>query len=330
MVDRESDESELLDSAPTVHWPAWLISLCFHAALIVLAAFFVQLAPRGGVGDEQLRDAGIVLKSRAANDQTYYADADDVQASESSTAAAALGDSASALPASDAPPVDLSQALPSASPLPGAGAVSSGLPGQGDLTGRAGQPGGVTGGEGTTSVFGISGTGYKFLYVFDHSASMGGSGNSALAYAKRELLASLESLGETHQFQIIFYNESPTIFPLAGAAGRLIFGTEQNRELARRFVQSITANGATRHEEALVAALRMRPDVIFFLTDGDEPAMSAGQLDRIRKLNGGLTSLNAIEFGLGPKAGRENFLAVLARQNGGTYKYLDITGQTSE
>ena len=136
---------------------------------------------------------------------------------------------------------------------------------------------------------------------------------------------SLESLGETHQFQIIFYNEEPTIFPLAGQQGRLVFGNRANRERARRFVMRITADGATRHEKALTAALRLWPDVVFFLTDADEPALTSAQLKRVTQLNGGRTAIHTIEFGLGPRISEHNFLVELARLNGGRYAYVDIS-----
>jgi len=138
-------------------------------------------------------------------------------------------------------------------------------------------------------VFGIPGEGYKFVYVFDRSGSMGGSGRSALSAAKAELLASLESLEKTHQFQIIFYNDRPTKFNPTGNPDRLVFATERNKALARRFVASITAEGGTRHEEALIAAIKLQPDVIFFLTDADEPKLWPDQLARIHRMAAGIT-----------------------------------------
>jgi hypothetical protein len=133
----------------------------------------------------------------------------------------------------------------------------------------------------------------------------------------------LRQLGPTHQFQIIFYNQQPRVFDLTGSDGRLAFGTDQNKLLAERFVGGMTADGATQHEEPLTLALRMIPDVIFFLTDGDEPALTARQMDRLARANRG-TVINAIEFGYGPDDGEENFLMRLARSTGGEYAYVDV------
>src|SRR6185295_4967557 len=95
-------------------------------------------------------------------------------------------------------------------------------------------------GAASTGVFGANGTGHKFVYVFDRSGSMDGHGGAPLAAAKSELIYSLQKLGKTHQFQIIFYNEHPRAFSVTGSDSKLVFGTDQNRRLAERFVSGIT------------------------------------------------------------------------------------------
>jgi hypothetical protein len=178
-------------------------------------------------------------------------------------------------------------------------------------------------GAAQTQVFGTTGNGHKFVYVFDRSGSMDGHGGIPMLAAKRELIGSLRQLGPTHQFQIVFYNQQPRVFNLTGDEGRLAFGTDQNKVLAERFIGGMTADGATQHEEPLSVALRLVPDVIFLLTDGDEPALSARQMDRLARLNRG-SVINTIEFGYGPNDGDDNFLARLARSTGGQYAYVDV------
>ena len=85
------------------------------------------------------------------------------------------------------------------------------------------------------------------------------------------------------------------------------------------------SEGGTQHGEALEEALKLSPDVIFFLTDADQPELSAERLARIKRRNGGRTSIHTIEFGLGARLSRDNFLAKIARQNGGKYVYIDIS-----
>jgi hypothetical protein len=180
-----------------------------------------------------------------------------------------------------------------------------------------------TEGKARVTLFGLTGEGYKFVYVLDRSASMGGSGRTALPILKAELLESLNGLEGVHQFQIVYYNERPQVFNPSGLSGRLAFATEENKSRAARFIGSIVADGNTRHDDALKTALRLRPDVIFFLTDGDEPKLSRTELDQIQRMAGGIT-IHAIQFGAGPQPAAKGFMAVLAEENGGKYAFVNI------
>jgi hypothetical protein len=145
-----------------------------------------------------------------------------------------------------------------------------------------------------------------------------------LAAARQQLNRSLADLKDVHQFQIIFYNEQPKIFQAGGRTASLVFGDERGKRAGMSFVESITATGATRHMPAISLAIGMRPDVIFFLTDADEPQLTAFELKKIRQMNQG-TTINAIQFGAGPQTATDNFLVELARQNGGQHAYVDVT-----
>ena len=131
------------------------------------------------------------------------------------------------------------------------------------------------------SVFGVEGKGNKFVYVFDRSSSMEGA---PLAAAKRQLLESLESLDSVHQFHIIFFNHRLRMFDVTGGGRRIAFATDRNKKLAANFVGGITADGGTDRFAALKQALAFRPDVIFFLTDADDP-MSASEMADLEQVN---------------------------------------------
>ncbi len=178
-----------------------------------------------------------------------------------------------------------------------------------------------------TSLFGVESQGNNFAYVFDRSGSMGEPDSKPLRAAKAELLRSLEALGDLQQFQIIFYNERPVLMQIAAQPGRLVLATKENKALAADHLARITAGGGTGHEEALSAALRFHPDVLYFLTDADEPPLNGEQLARLRRLNDGLTKIHTIEFGRGPKQSAPgNFIEQLAKENGGEYRYVDVEG----
>lgn len=300
--------------------PAWLVSLIVHALVLCVLAWLLRGSTGTGLSLERTAEVGIALKYQEGPKEYFVSEQSG--SAEASAADAAPGGSLEEI-FSDTPPVDPTGALPSDLPLIGAANDTGTTPGGASGATEGPGFGARVGGGGQASLFGIQTEGNKFVYVFDRSGSMGGVGRNALAYAKRELLASIRSLDRTQQFEIIFYNESPTVFNPAGGT-RLPFADDANKRRAEQFVASITADGGTRHEAALKMALRLRPDVVFFLTDADEPRLTADQLDRIHAWAGG-TIIHTIEFGLGPKPAGENFLMRLARQNRGQYVYIDIT-----
>jgi len=319
---RRIPPSAALPSRPAI--PAWALSLLLHVCVLSLLILTIRSTPRQGTETEQVAEVGIALKYRDGEQQYYETEDDTDVASPNAVASVATSMSREEL-LEDQPPVDPTDVLPKSVGIIGPSALETGSVGNaGDATGGPRPRKGPRGGGVQTQLFGIQGEGYKFVYVFDRSGSMGGSSRSALNAAKAELLASIEPLDSNHQFQIIFYNERPVIFNPSGQNGRLAFGNERNKNLARRFIRSITADGATRHVEALMLAIKMRPDVIFFLTDADEPQLSLRELDKIQNAAAGIV-INSIEFGFGPQSRSNNFLQKLANKNNGQHVYVDIS-----
>jgi hypothetical protein len=233
-----------------------------------------------------------------------------------------------ALPSAEALPEINLPGLPSAAAENGLPSGTSGLPSASGLANGSGTSSAVgkATGEATVELFGVQGTGNRFVYVFDRSSSMRGYGGRPLAAAKSELIRSLTSLDRIHQFQIIFYNETPHIFQgRPGQAPALVFADEAGKQSAATFVQRIAADGGTEHMDALLTALRLAPDVIFFLTDANEPRLTAPELVQIHDRNRRGTVIHCIEFGAGPSTGDDNFLQRLARQNRGGHAYVDVT-----
>ena len=309
--------------------PAFIASLVVHVCLLVgLGVWWTK--PRHGTSDEPDRDIGIAIVHRQ-KDQTRYVDATEIatEATQKSQAAGEPTQSAlSAPPADLAPPLDLAGLLQSMKSTPSPMA-SSGLAGDVALSGAAlggdgGQDVETQPNDTTTMVFGVSGSGSRFVYVFDRSDSMNGTGGRPLRAAKRELIRSLQSLGERQQFQIIFYNDKPTPFQLSGIPLQLYRGEAETIERAISYVDSINAFGGTEHDSALKMALRMSPDVIFFLTDARIPRLSGSELFEIqRRADSNGTTIHAIEFGTDFGAPSVSFLRELASMNGGQYQYVN-------
>ena len=306
--------------------PAWIGSVLIHAVLLLLVLFWFSLSPSTKSAPGERNAAGsIVFQSKADDRQQIFPSATDSANAISDTAeifSERLADAA------------LSQIPPTPTLAPGQGASdTSSTESAADLmemlrNGIANNKGaGTDSGETTVQVFGTSGKGMKFMYVFDRSDSMYGR---RLQRAKEELVRSLDSLGEFHQFNIIFYNgvDSGTLWR-PGPPRKLVFATPSNKESAVRYISGITAEGGTRHFAPLQEAIAHRPDVIFFLTDGEaQDDLSPAQLREIERINnrvGRGVQINVIQFISG---GATNFpstsLQQLAADNHGQYICVNV------
>lgn len=306
------------------------ISLLVHCVLFLLLALLgTGSVGRNGVGFEQ----PIVMEMQAGTENSQGIFVEDVGATLlGSDEAVGGGESgagdATGLPGADAAPVDVNSSLVS-----GDGDEGQGVGDVGDATGGLGLGSGGTtlGGssalpQAKTSLFGLEGTGTRFVYVFDRSGSMNGYTGLPMSNAKNELIKSLQSLGRLHQFQLIFYNQTPMAYgQLAGKMG-MLSGTEENKQSAIGYVRRMVPEGGTEHLGALHMALAMNADVIFFLTDADEPRMSARDLrDLADRSERSGTVIHTIQFGTGSSESSDSWIAELARATGGKYRYIDVT-----
>jgi len=174
----------------------------------------------------------------------------------------------------------------------------------------------------TVSLFGsATAEGRSFVFAIDRSKSMGGNGLNVLSAAGGELARALARLSPKHRFQIVAYHHGCVYHNVP----RLIPATEENTSGVSDFIDLLAAFGGTDHEMALRASLGMEPDVIFLLTDGGDPHLNDIQLANIRKLADGQTTIHCIQFGFGELTDETNFMTRVARQNGGGFKYVNMS-----
>lgn len=303
--------------------PAWILSFAMHGTIFAVMLFTIRQVPRGAEVEGD-REAGIVLVKNSPEQAEYLTSGDmNSNAGDNADSTQPLSES---LPSAQSMESDLAGLLPSNDNSSGNGTgFETGLPGpDGLISGVSDNQ--ELGGKVTTQIFGVQGTGSKFIYVFDRSTSMNGFNKRPINAAKEQLIASLESLGESHQFQIIFYNEVPNVFnPSPDLPPRMLSGSEANKQAAIRFIRNIPAIGGTEHVPAIQKALSLSPDVIFFLTDAQEPRLNENQLRKINSWNQSAASINTIEFGSGKNYNKNNFLVRLARDNFGQHVYKDVT-----
>ncbi|MDB5350898.1 MAG: hypothetical protein JWN86_2145 [Planctomycetota bacterium] len=200
-----------------------------------------------------------------------------------------------------------------------AGTGSGGGGGSGDGSG-----GGVGKGIGPgTEFFGAQERASSFAYVIDCSGSMASKG--ALRIAKAELLNSLDRLPPDARFSVVFYNTKPTIFPDPSGNSALMSATIDNKDRAKTHLVTIRADGGTDHSRALRAAIALRPEAIFFLTDAER--MDDDEARTLRAEAGSIR-IQAIEFGDGPSTGGAVPLRNLATSTGGSFRHVDLSTLT--
>lgn len=316
--------------------PGWIASTLFHAALLLAIGLWIDHVP-DRLADKASGGTEIILADGTSEGTTSEIPGDDTAPLDGRQHLHA----SSANPSAEADPPYFSplpetaesaefQSPPLRVPTPGSGILrlsdgATAKPSQASSdTERRGQGGAArasfTGSPATVSVFGVKGTGHRFVYAFDRSASMEGA---PLRAAKYQLIYSLESLDSIHQFQILFFHHRLSLFDITGGQQRIAFADDRNKRLAAEYCESISASGGTDREAALSKALDFQPDVIFFLTDADDP-MSHNEVRKIVELSERRgTSINVIEFGTGPNPESENFLTQIARETGGQYGYID-------
>ena len=164
----------------------------------------------------------------------------------------------------------------------------------------------------SVNFFGLAGTGGNLIYIVDCSGSMQGSSESPLNTAKSELQRSIMSLSNETKFNIIFFNDRTTQL-----SSSLIKANETNKSKAIQWIEKITASGGTNPKPAFMEALKMKPDTIWFLTDGRFPE---GVADEVKDGNPrGRIKINTIAFF---NDSGQPVLIKIAKENRGKFRYI--------
>ena len=318
---------------------AWALSLVLHVVLLLaIGVLWTQQSIHGITKAESDTPVGIVIASSTSDsnktdyfDESTYALNPSNSKSADMEAEAPVVEQPLALPDIDLPGLDSlasnSAVTPTGNALNG-GQLADALPTTGPTSDQIAREQGKLpqkpnrGPAGKVSLFGGTvATGYDFVFVIDRSKSMGGQGLNALVAAQQEITQSLSGLTNNHQFNIIAYHHRPTYFQ---PGNDLVKPDKNGIKAVDDFFNGLAAFGGTDHEMGIIAALRYKPDVIFFLTDGGDPHLNQAQLSDLRKYCGGRTAIYSVQFGFGPLQEKQNFMTRLAKETGGSFHYVDM------
>ena len=338
--------------------PSSMVSLGVHLVVLIVAGVSLRGCDKGvpvEAGGQDFRQVGlVVIPDRSdANTTTRQQNPHDVDPehasdptsdpvtqpetvasipTEAPTISQLLATESSDTPATNplATAMDLSKTIGPGEPIGSTANLQAGIPPQIRPAGNSGQgsAGSPTPGPGETQFMNIVDGGSSFVYVVDTSSSM--SEGSRMGLAKSQLKGSLRLLRPNQKFQVLFYNEAITQMKLRRQALQDMYAaTEVQVLLGAAEIDRVQPRAGTVHKAPLLRALDLQPDVIYFLTDGDNPALSTNgpgsDLDEIRRKNHSRTRIHVIELGAGPKESRrESWLQLLAHQSGGVYKYVPV------
>ncbi len=164
--------------------------------------------------------------------------------------------------------------------------------------------------------FGIRANGKRFVYVVDGSRSMNhphpSEAKTRFKRLKMELVKSISQLDPSKQFFVIFFNSKPIPMP----ANQMPFATQFNKKRYLTWVANSRANGTTDPRDAVLLAMDLNPDVIYFLTDGSFDINVTIDLNKISQRQ---IAIHTYAFS---NKGGEKTLKRIARRNRGTYTFV--------
>ncbi len=189
--------------------------------------------------------------------------------------------------------------------------------------GRVLEAGGNGSGDGTGDgsgsghgFFGMKQPGKSFVFVVDSSMSMNAPHESEwgtrFGRVQVELIRSIAALDSPQRFFVVFFNTQAMPMPTRG----LLDAELSNRKKSLHWVATMRPAGETDPRQALALALRLRPDVIYFLTDGDFSIEIKKELIALRQQR---TSVHTYAFGTRDGSA---ILRQIARQNGGEFHFV--------
>ena len=164
--------------------------------------------------------------------------------------------------------------------------------------------------------FGIKAEGTNYVYVVDCSSSMNAPHSSEsktrFKRLKLELIRSISKLEPHQRFYVIFFNSGINPMPARG----LLFATRQNKMACLEWVAKFPAIGSTDPRSSLMMAMKLNPDVIYFLTDGSFLLPIKTELKKLRQRK---TAIHTYAFG---NRDGEVIMELIAKQNRGQYTFI--------
>jgi hypothetical protein len=171
-------------------------------------------------------------------------------------------------------------------------------------------------------VFGAGGNARSVVYLCDASGDM----ITKMATLKNQLYKSVVALKPVQSFDIIFYQD----VDIKNFQPGLVPANPDNKRKTATYLDGITATGVTDPTPAFIAAMKLKPQLVYFLTDAADFPDSTALLDAIKKYNGDRKiKINTILFVENKSehkanADSEGLMKKIATENGGDFRWVEM------
>lgn len=258
-------------SQPIKSMGAFLVSLCIHL-ICLLGMALVLIGAGGGKG------SGLHLLVDASEDSTQ---AEATQLELSSTLQESLSESQS-LQSPEVPELTVSTKINSFSNNPTDYAIGTGemAPSGASAAFSQAAEAAVAGGSKIevptkdpgygkgASFFGTYAPGQRFVFVIDSSKSM--LEGARWVTLRRELMRAIQGLSPDQEFFVISFDVGAhPMFDSYPPIGKFLPPTPESIQRLNYWLNSINHGGATLPASSVGLALRLKPDAIFLLSDGE-------------------------------------------------------------
>ncbi|MDA1230618.1 MAG: VWA domain-containing protein [Planctomycetota bacterium] len=165
---------------------------------------------------------------------------------------------------------------------------------------------------GNVTFFGEEVQANSVAFVIDASASMAGT---RFRRARTELISALHKLQPDQRFFVVFYTDQT--YPLFYPDNTIELIPAEQRNLGRvcNWIAQAQVQGGTEPQEAMAMALKLQPDIVFLLSDGDIPFQTQG----IVRFHNRHSAVHTITFGSDVGA---KIMQQIAAKNGGEYRFV--------
>lgn len=174
------------------------------------------------------------------------------------------------------------------------------------------------------SFFGAYAPGGRFVYILDSSASMEGE---RWMLARSKLIQSLRLLGPDGEFFLIcFDHQTSLMFDCLPSQAQFHKADEATIRKLENWLRYRMLGASTMPAEALSFGIQMKPDAIFFLSDGELRDHSLSMLRKVNSRRNDRQQVPIHAVHLISPMGKAT-LEQIAKDNGGTFTFVPEQGR---